>query len=79
MTTERVEAREALTERVEAREALRLSESIEAMRLATEEIDKKLGDAYPKGLVAEIEGIKKRLQYIEGRVHFLWVRSAQGR
>jgi hypothetical protein len=53
-------------------ESLRLHESIEAMRSATEAIDKKLGDAYPKGLVAEVEDIKKRLQYIEGRVHFLW-------
>jgi hypothetical protein len=82
MTIERVEAREALRHRspgvrdvqeaYETRESRRLRESVEAMRLATEEIDKKLGDAYPKGLVAEIEDIKKRLQYIEGRVHFLW-------
>jgi hypothetical protein len=54
------------TERYEAREALRLSESIQAMRLATEQIDKKLGDAYPEGIVPEIEDIKRRLQALAG-------------
>jgi hypothetical protein len=55
----------------QVREALRVADSIEAMKLATQEIDKN-GDAYPNGLVAEIEDIKRRLQAIEGRVHFLW-------
>jgi hypothetical protein len=41
--------------------------SIEAMRRATEQIDKKLGDAYPNGLVAEIEDIKRRLDALEKR------------
>jgi hypothetical protein len=49
----------------EAREALGLRESIEAMRLATEDINKKLGDAYPKGIVPEIEDIKRRLCALE--------------
>jgi hypothetical protein len=35
------------------------------LKLATQEIDKKLGDAYPNGLVAEIEDIKARLSRIE--------------
>jgi hypothetical protein len=51
----------------EHREAVRLSEAIEAMRLATEEIDKKLGDAYPNDLAAEIEDIKRRLSLLERR------------
>jgi hypothetical protein len=42
-----------------------LGASVEAMRLATEEINKKLGGAYPNGLVAEIEGIKRRLERME--------------
>jgi hypothetical protein len=49
----------------QVRDALRIADSIEAMSLATEEIDKKLGDAYPNGLVAEIEDIKTRLSRIE--------------
>jgi hypothetical protein len=47
--------------------SVRLRESIESMRLATEEINKKLGDAYPNGLVAEIEDIKRRLSLLESR------------
>jgi hypothetical protein len=49
----------------ETRESLKLRESIEAMRLATEEINEKLGDAYPKGIVAEIEDIKRRIDALE--------------
>jgi hypothetical protein len=44
---------------------------IEILEVAPRQEDDS-GDAYPNGLVAEIEDIKRRLQAIEGRVHFLW-------
>jgi hypothetical protein len=61
---------------VSRQEEEKVAASIEAMTLATQKIDRKLGDALgdtcPNGLIAEIKDIKTRLQHIEGRVQFLW-------